>query len=125
MRGKSTTCLFSDTLPCDTSTARRKCRVDQSDAPGTCSVDDSITEYCAYKCNCTYPVDGVPNQCGTSPSQLQYATWWETVADNVTVTVIQNMEKLVVDYLAIIRDKDTDDSYSMLQDEQKCEEIQI
>ncbi|VDO22284.1 unnamed protein product [Haemonchus placei] len=50
--------------PCDAATARRKCRVNQSEAPGTCFVDDSITEYCAFKCNCTYP-PGVGNQCGT------------------------------------------------------------
>ncbi|KAK6029912.1 hypothetical protein OSTOST_03967, partial [Ostertagia ostertagi] len=53
----------TETDPCLTATAKRKCRVDQTTAPGNCSIDDSITDYCAYKCNCTYPVDGVTNQC--------------------------------------------------------------
>ncbi|KAK6036205.1 hypothetical protein COOONC_26290 [Cooperia oncophora] len=67
-----------DTDPCETATAKRKCRVnvDPSDGNGTCIVDYSITDYCAYKCDCTYP-GNVPNQCGSSPSQLQYATWWK------------------------------------------------
>uniref|UniRef100_A0A7I5EAV7 EGF-like domain-containing protein n=1 Tax=Haemonchus contortus TaxID=6289 RepID=A0A7I5EAV7_HAECO len=68
----------SEQNPCDAATPKRRCRVGQSTAPGTCVVDDSITEYCAYRCNCTYPIEGVTNQCGTGPSSLlQYARWWQ------------------------------------------------
>ncbi|XGW29247.1 hypothetical protein V3C99_008788 [Haemonchus contortus] len=74
----------SEVNPCDAATAKRKCRVGQSTAPGFCVVDDSITEYCAYKCNCTYPIDGVTNQCGTEPSSLlQYGRWWQPPQDIV------------------------------------------
>uniref|UniRef100_A0A0N4X4T7 EGF-like domain-containing protein n=1 Tax=Haemonchus placei TaxID=6290 RepID=A0A0N4X4T7_HAEPC len=55
----------SEVNPCYAATAKRKCRVGKNVAPGNCVVDDSITEYCAYKCNCTYPIEGVTNQCGT------------------------------------------------------------
>ncbi|KAK5970264.1 hypothetical protein GCK32_009913 [Trichostrongylus colubriformis] len=67
----------TETDPCGTATAERKCRIGKSPGPGTCAVDDSITDYCAYKCNCTFPVEGVTNQCASSDQSLQ-STWWRS-----------------------------------------------
>uniref|UniRef100_A0A8L8KRW8 Reverse transcriptase domain-containing protein n=1 Tax=Heligmosomoides polygyrus TaxID=6339 RepID=A0A8L8KRW8_HELPZ len=52
-----------ETDPCDSATAKRRCRVDNDIGPGTCLTDDSVDSYCAYKCQCTYPADGVTNMC--------------------------------------------------------------
>ncbi|WKY05984.1 hypothetical protein Q1695_006298 [Nippostrongylus brasiliensis] len=60
----------TETDPCSTAAATRRCRINQSVGNGTCVADLSIPNVCGYSCICTYPIQDVPNQCAASDTTL-------------------------------------------------------